>query len=125
MVYVGKFRGRSGILQVESVLFPLLGGDELPTFPYYIFPSMILALFVQCHTRDRISKHSHSIVSCVSKHNRSIMSCCKSWDHTGTGSDGEENGDWAQPLGLQTTVITSMAWVTSQMLLLFPLTTLN
>lgn len=54
-----------------------------------------------------------------------MMSCCKSWDHTGRGSDGKENGDWAQPLGLQPTVITSMAWVTSQMLLIFPLTTLN
>lgn len=54
--------------QVGSVLFPLWGGDELPTFSYNILPSMILALFVPCHTRDRISKHSHSIVSRVSKH---------------------------------------------------------
>lgn len=98
-------------------------GDELPTCPYNIFPSMILALFVQGHTSDGISKHNHSIVSCVSKHYRSITSCWKWWDQGVMEKrmvTGHSHWDYRQP-----TVITSMAWVTSQMLLIFPLTTLN
>lgn len=49
----------------------------------------------------------------------------KSRDHTGRGSDGDENGDWERQLGLQSTILTSMAQIISQIsLLLFPLTPL-
>lgn len=88
-----------GLFQARSVFFQLWWSEVL----------LILALFVQCHitpceiSDNSISEHNHSIASCVSEHNGSIMSYPKSWDHSGRGSCGEENGDWEWQLGLQIT----------------------
>lgn len=43
----------------------------------------------------------------------------KSRDHSGRGSDRKENGDWERQLGLQSTILTSMAQIISQTSLLF------
>lgn len=61
---------------------------------------MILALFVSAvlhPVKDQlnsISEHYHSIASRISELRKSNMSYSKSWDCTGQGSDGEENGAW-------------------------------